>query len=77
MLRKIHCTMQQPRHLNHILLHPKQDQMARLGDLLAGGYTLAAGRQLVGADALANVVPLPHAPPGRVGAQDGPGGAGA
>ena len=48
--------MQQPRHLNHIILDAKQQQMARLGDLFAGGDTFAAGGQVVGADALADVV---------------------
>lgn len=69
MLRKIHRIMQQPRYFNHVIPDPKQNQMAWLGNLRAGGQAFAAGRQVVSTDAFANILPMPHTRADRVSAQ--------
>ena len=58
---EIHAVMQKSQDLQHIALHPKEHKVTGVSHRKRSFRALAAGRQVVGADALPDVVALAHA----------------
>ena len=71
MPNEIHAVMQEPQDLYDVALDPKEHKVTGVSHLQRSFCALAAGRQMVGADALPDVVALAHADATWVGQQIG------